>query len=86
MGRVYNIALGHSTELKDVLGFIQARLAKGRPAIAAIEAEHGPDRPGDVRASLADTAQARRWLGYDPRTDLWSGLERTVDWYASQPG
>lgn len=83
MGRVYNIALGHSTELKAVLAFIQARMAIERPEIAAIEAQHGPDRLGDVRASLADIEQARKWLGFDPRTDLWSGLERTVDWYAA---
>lgn len=83
IGKVFNIALGRSTELNEVLAFIKARLAKERPAIAAIEAQHGPDRPGDVRASLADTELARTLLGYAPETDLWSGLERTVDWYAA---
>jgi len=48
--------------------------------------EHGPDRVGDVRHSLADISLARERLGYDPQVDLAEGLERTVRWYQEQAG
>ncbi|MBL8002903.1 MAG: GDP-mannose 4,6-dehydratase [Flavobacteriales bacterium] len=82
VGRVFNIALGRSTELRDVLAHIQQRLAQRVPSIADIVPEHGPDRPGDVRASLADITLARQVLRYEPKVDLWQGLDRTIDAYA----
>lgn len=82
VGRVFNIALGRSTELREVLDHIQQRLAQRVPSIADIVPEHGPDRPGDVRASLADITLARQVLRYEPKVDLWQGLDRTIDAYA----
>jgi dTDP-glucose 4,6-dehydratase len=40
-----------------------------------------PDRPGHDRRYAIDTAKVRRELGWRPRHDLRSGLERTVRWY-----
>jgi UDP-N-acetylglucosamine 4-epimerase len=43
-----------------------------------------PARAGDVRDSQADPAKAVRLIGFNPRTTLREGLERTLDWYRSQ--
>ena len=45
-----------------------------------IDIEHGPPRKGDVRHSLADIAAARRYLGYDPKVSVESGLKEFLTW------
>jgi nucleoside-diphosphate-sugar epimerase len=35
---------------------------------------------GDVRATAGDTAAANEVLGWSPKVDLRSGLERQVSW------
>jgi len=81
-GEVYNIAYGESCDLIGLLEKIRVRLARIDPAINGVHHLHGPDRQGDVRASLADTAKAREQLGYTPRFSLDQGLDRAVPWYA----
>ncbi len=72
-GTVLNIAGGERTSLLDLLGHLERLL--DRP----IERQHGPPRPGDVRDSFADVAQARRRLGYEPGVALLEGLRRCLD-------
>jgi len=45
----------------------------------------GPERPGDVRDSLAAIEKARAAFGYSPKVDLRSGLAAYVDWLRSDP-
>ncbi|MDP7447384.1 MAG: GDP-mannose 4,6-dehydratase [Candidatus Latescibacteria bacterium] len=45
-----------------------------------LQPEHGPERTGDVRASVADITRARRDLGFEPRVSFEEGLRQTVDW------
>lgn len=45
---------------------------------------HGPERPGDVKHSLADIAAARRDLKYEPVVDVETGLQKTIEWYKQQ--
>ena len=82
-GEVYNIACGTRCDLRSLLGKLQERLAVIDPVVAAITAEHGPVRPGDVRESLADINKARKELGFAPAIDLDAGLDRAVPWYAA---
>jgi len=42
--------------------------------------EHGPERPGDVRHSLADISLAHQRLNYTPLVDLESGIEEYTKW------
>lgn len=49
-----------------------------------IPATFGPDRPGDVRHSQADTTAARTELGYTPAFSFEQGLRLTLDWFRSR--
>ena len=44
-------------------------------------ANHGPERAGDIKHSLADIALAEKFLGYKPTVGFEEGLKRTVAWY-----
>lgn len=48
---------------------------------STLEPRHAEPRGGDVRHSLASIERARSLLGYEPRVDWRTGLERTLDWY-----
>ena len=44
----------------------------------SITPKHGPARDGDVRHSLAETALARKLIGFAPKITFDDGLERTI--------
>jgi UDP-glucose 4-epimerase len=71
-GRIFNVSAGAPAtvnELADTIG----RLL-GKP----VEKRHLPPRPGDLRNSWADVAEARRGLGYESNVSLEEGLRRTI--------
>ena len=47
----------------------------------SIPANYGPERPGDVRDSQADTIAAVRELGHAPAVSFEDGLRKTLEWY-----
>lgn len=82
LGEVFNIAYGDRCDLLSLVGHLRTHLARIDPIIAQVGVQHAPDRPGDVRDSLADVGKARKLLGYAPAYDLEAGLARAVPWYA----
>ncbi len=74
---VVNLGAGAPAPLLEVLRFVEASV--GRTA----RVEHGPPHPADAPATWADTAKARRLLGWEPRTAWKDGVRRLVDWYAA---
>lgn len=74
-GEVFNIAYGSSVTINELYGEISRILGKN------IDPVYEKARAGDVRHSLADISKARQMLGYDPKYDLKTGLELTIDWY-----
>jgi UDP-N-acetylglucosamine 4-epimerase len=80
-GAVCNVAVGDSIALNDLLGLIRERVAAIDPTVGGIQPVHRPDRPGDVRHSLADIGRAADLIGYAPAMDVAAGLDRTVPWY-----
>ena len=74
-GEVFNVAFGESSVLIDVYRTITKALGR------EIEPIFGPDRPGDVRHSLADIGKARRLLGYSPDYSFDQGLVEAIEWY-----
>jgi nucleoside-diphosphate-sugar epimerase len=76
-GQVVNVACGSRVTLNGLFRDI-AELTG-----SSVVPEYAPDRPGDLRHSLADVEAARRLLGYRPRVDLREGLKRSIDYLAS---
>lgn len=74
-GRAYNIAFGGRVYLIDLCEKLCSLLG------SRLEPEFTPDRPGDIKHSLADIAEAQKMLGYDPQVNFDEGIERTIDWY-----
>lgn len=76
-GLIINMAEGRQTSLIQLLELLSKLL--GVP----VEPKFEPARSGDVRESLADISLARSVLGFEPKTDLETGLTQTIDYYRS---
>jgi UDP-glucose 4-epimerase len=72
-GQVINIASGTSYSLLDLVKEINALLG------TAIEPVHHPERPGDVRYSVACITKAQELIGYQPKISFAQGLGLTLD-------
>ena len=79
--QVYNVAYGEETVLINLINKLGELLSQHDPKIAEIRPEHGPERLGDVRYSLASIDKAKRNLGYNPTHSINQGLEEAIDWY-----
>lgn len=78
VGRTFNIGCGDRVSINDLWALVREFTGSD------VEAEHIPQRPGDVRDSLAALDEARRYLGYEPVAGLRSGLRETVQWFAAR--
>lgn len=77
---VYNIANGESTTLLELFNILK-KLSGSK-----LKPEFGPERPGDVKHSLADISKAMNYLGYQPIVKIQEGLEKSFLWYAEHWG
>ena len=77
-GEVFNVGCGATTSLNEVVEILRKLLQTEG------DIRHGPERPGDIRRSLAGIDKARRMLGYVPRVPAREGIERTVTWYRNE--
>lgn len=75
LNEVYNVAVGERTTLIELFEILRD------VAGSKLEVIHGPDRPGDVKHSLADISKAKNYLGYDPKINIKEGLKRSYQWY-----
>lgn len=73
-----NVGAGDRTSLLQLLRLVEE--VSGR----AIGVERLPERPGDVRDSLAALDRAREVLGYTPTVTLREGLARTWGWFVGE--
>jgi UDP-glucose 4-epimerase len=74
-GRVFNVANGRSTDLLTLIGLLNQLLGTD------ICPKHAPPRVGDVRESMADIAQTRKFLNYEPEVGFEEGLRRSIEYY-----
>ena len=71
-GRVFNVASGRSVTVNQVLGSL------GRATGITIPATYAPERPGDIRHSLADVNLAQHELGFQAGGQFDDRLAATV--------
>lgn len=74
-GGVYNVAYGGRVSVNDLARQIAA--LAGQPFAPT----YAPARAGDVRESQADSALARRVLGWEPQHAFADGLRATYAWF-----
>ncbi len=74
-GESVNIGGGASIDLNSLVDEINSLLGKH------IQASYGPERPGDVKHSLADIHLAEKLIAYRPTVSFQEGLRQTVDWF-----
>lgn len=72
-GRAYNVACGDRVSNKEILNYLNGQFD--------LVVKHAPERPGDVKHTLADISRAREELGYEPLVRFWEGLNRTIEWW-----
>lgn len=70
----FNIASGKRVTINRLVEIIT------KDNISFNKIEHIPERPGDVRHSLADLSLAHSKFNYSPSVDLESGIEEYVKW------
>lgn len=78
--QVYNVACSDRTTLIDLFAAI-------KDVLSLIGVLYNKDpiyrdfRAGDVRHSQADIRKAQHLLGYDPKYDLSTGIQKAMPWY-----
>jgi UDP-glucose 4-epimerase len=70
-----NIGTGRETDVNTLFDMIKTATGRG------IEAQHGAAKPGEQRRSALDATQAKKVLGWQPRTTLEEGIARTVEYF-----
>jgi len=75
INEIYNIACGDRVTLNEMAEILKEISGE------EIEPRHGPERPGDVRHSLADISKAENLLGYEPEFFFKEGLEKAYYYY-----
>jgi len=72
---VINLGESRTVELRELISLLEKELEK------TAEIDRQPLQPGDVPQTFADIAKARRLLGYNPQTQIESGIHTFVRWF-----
>ncbi|WP_158293631.1 NAD(P)-dependent oxidoreductase [Halorubrum sp. GN12_10-3_MGM] len=78
-GEALNIASGTATPLENVAKIISEFIGPC-PGYTVVQG-----RSGDVSRFSANVFKASSVLGWDPETDLMSGLRKTIEWFEEHP-
>jgi len=77
---VFNIAYGEGTKILDIAKVVKSLLGSKSRIILK------DNRPGEVVKYVADTAKARKLIGYSPKVAIEDGLKKSVEWYKNYWG
>lgn len=75
---VFNLGNSSPVTLGELVSLLEEAI--GKPA----RIERAPMQPGDVLRTYADIAHARHTIGYQPKTDLRTGIGHFVGWLREQ--
>ncbi|MBI2028458.1 MAG: GDP-mannose 4,6-dehydratase [Candidatus Levybacteria bacterium] len=75
---IINIGNNQPVELNEIIFLLEKALRK-KAAIRGL-----PEQPGDVPLTFADIRKAKKLLGYEPNTNLSTGLQKFVSWFRQQ--
>ena len=72
---IYNIGNDCTEELERYIDILEQCLG------IKAKRNYFPQQPGDMKETWADLQSIRRDLGYQPTTDIETGVDRFVNWY-----
>jgi UDP-N-acetylglucosamine 4-epimerase len=78
--QVFNIAVGSQINLMDLALLIKQNLTEHNIS-SNFQIENAKFRKGDIRHSLADISNARKFLSYKPSHTVEMGLKKSMAWY-----
>ncbi len=74
---IINIGTGVETDVVEIFQQLNELTGANMPE------KHGPAKPGEQRRSVLDVGKAKKVLGWTPRVDFRSGLQKTVEFFKS---
>ncbi len=77
-GKVYNVACGQFLSLNNVVSSMQTILDREGKLHEETRVVNGPERPGDIRDSLADISDTTKDLGYEQPVLFDEGIEKYI--------
>lgn len=80
--QIYNIAVGDRTSLNQLFSAIKSSLSDNG-VIYSQEPTYRDFRLGDVRHSQADVSKANSLLGYEPKYNIYQGIDEAMSWYVN---
>jgi len=78
-GEVFQIATNKESTVNEIVGIIQQALQKINIDMNVV---FGERRTGDVMRNFSDTSKSKKILGWEPKTDLYTGIERTLKYFS----
>ncbi len=81
LNTVYNTAFGKSSTLNELIQLLKKYLSDFDLNIQNIPIIYGKERIGDIPHSLASIEKAKKYLKYNPKHSLESGLKESIKWY-----
>jgi UDP-glucuronate 4-epimerase len=72
---IINLGESEPIELRRLVELLERALGK------RANVEQQPGQPGDVPVTYADIDKARRLLGYNPKTNIETGVQRFAEWF-----
>ena len=76
-GEAYNVGTGVETTINEIYAVLDEIADKN------LRPEYGPAKPGEQARSCVDASKAAVLLGWKPKTDLRSGLGRTLRFFGA---
>jgi len=71
---IFNLGGSATTKLSEMIEMIEDALGK------KAQINQMPDQPGDVPRTFADVSKAESLLGYQPKTPIYEGIQKYVEW------
>ncbi len=81
LNQAYNVAFGEQYTINYLVEQLEKHLRDHMSGMSSADIQFIPERPGDIKHSLADVSKARNLLGYDPTHSLADGLTEAMKWY-----
>jgi UDP-glucose 4-epimerase len=80
---IYNIGTGIEISVQQIFDSLKVILAKDAKyhGLSSLEPIYGEERVGEIQHICLDATKAKRELGWIPKTDVYHGLEQTVEYY-----